>query len=752
MNLHVETVEEKQKVLIVSKKKYPFINILKKELEQYGAEIFISPYFSKKPSSFDYCFCVNEDNPAPLIGHFHKRLILLYINKHAQAKRADGLRIKNIKVVDISGEDLRKEHVDTILWFSFSEMREARLRIVIPHFAKSKKVFIFPRKINIASFFSKKNIIFATIGLFILIHASFIIPLSISFISSYRAFMFLKNDRRENAKDALRISSASFFVAKNLYSFARPTLLFFSLALLPDTLIDSSERATIILNESLLLAENSKEIQRLLFKKNKSKEERAYLILRIERLKKEVKTIEEHMGVLVQKLPLQISPVKKIQPQLTTLVESLQKVKKMLPYIDSLLYNEEEKKYLLFFVNNMELRPGGGFLGSFGILKIKNYTVEDIEIHDVYDADGQLIAHIDPPEPIRKYLQIPHGFLRDSNFSPDFPENYEKAKLFLEKEINLKDFSGAILITTTAIEHILDAFGEIYIPDFKEYINRKNFYIKTQVHAEKDFFPGSIQKKSFLSSLTKQIIINLETASPRQLAQAIKQSLDEKQIVVYFEERGTQEAIDPFYWSGRTIQPQCISESYKNCVIDYLFPYDANVGANKANFFINRSMNLKTKINEKGEIQHTFSVRFQNESPDEVFPGGTYRNYFEVIIPLNSVLSRITRDGVLVENFDEKKTRFKTIGFYFELPPKKTTEIKISYDLNEQLLSGRGIYQLIVQKQIGSSNNDYVFELDLPKNVYILNQNFTPLAKDNSIVYNTSLTADKIFFIELTKE
>jgi len=107
---------------------------------------------------------------------------------------------------------------------------------------------------------------------------------------------------------------------------------------------------------------------------------------------------------------------------------------------------------------------------------------------------------------------------------------------------------------------------------------------------------------------------------------------------------------------------------------------------------------------------------------------------------------------VLIENFEEKISQFKTVGFYFELPPKKTTEIKIAYSLNELLGNGRGIYQLIVQKQIGSSNNDYVFELDLPKNVYVLNQNFTPLVKDNHIVYNTSLTADKIFFIELTKE
>ena len=271
MNLHVETIEEKQKILIVSKKKYSFIQLLHQELEQYGTEIFISPHLPKNLSSFDYCFCVNEEHFSPFLSHFDKKLILLYINNHAHAKKAEGLRLKNTKVVDISGEDLRKEHIDTILWFSFSEAKEKSLRIVIPHIAKSNILFMFPRKLNIASFLSKKNIVLSIIGLSILIHTSFFIPLSISLFSSYRAFVFLKNDRKEKAEDALRISSLSLSLAKNLYSFARPTLLFFSLAISPDTLMDSAERGTVVLEQSMLLTENAKEIQRLLFKKNKSK-------------------------------------------------------------------------------------------------------------------------------------------------------------------------------------------------------------------------------------------------------------------------------------------------------------------------------------------------------------------------------------------------------------------------------------------------------------------------------------------------
>lgn len=748
MDLRIETIEEKQKILIVSKKKYPFIDILRHELERYGTETFASPYLPKNTSHFDYCFCINEERLVqPTV-----KTIFLFINQRKQAKKAVNLHFKNSKIIDIAGNDLRKEHIDNILWFSFSEGKESVFKLVIPHLPRAGKKYFFLNKMDLKSFFTKKNIVVTCIVLFILVHTIFVLPLLVSLYSSYLTFVSFKKDQKNTAQNYLRTGSVSLSITKSLYSLARPTLLFLSLAIAPDTIIDTNEKGNIILDESLLLTENVQQIQKLLFRKGKSKEERAYLILRLEKFKQEVTTIEENLNIITQKLPLQFAPVKKIHRGLDEAMESLKKIKKLLPYIDSLLAKDTEKKYLLFFANNMEIRPGGGFLGSFGILKIKDYTITDIEIHDVYDADGQLIAHIEPPMPIRKYLNIVHGFLRDSNFSPDFPEDYEIAKMYLEKEINLTGFSGSILITTTAIEHILEAFGDIYIPDFNEYINKKNFYIKTQVHTEKDFFPGSIQKKSFLTAFSQQLVINLETASPKLLAIALKKSLDEKQLIIFSDEKEIQDVIDSFYWSGRTIQPRCISESSENCIINYLFPYDANIGANKVNFFITRSMYLKTKIDRGGQIQNIFSVQFHNESPAEVFPGGTYKNYFQTMLPLNSSVKQITKDGVLIEEYEEKNNRFKNIGFYFELPPKKTAEIKIEYTLDNRLKTGRGIYQLIVQKQIGSSNNDYVFELDFPDNMYIINQNFTPLVKNNHIVYNTSLTADKIFFIELTKE
>src|SRR6185437_14897925 len=43
-----------------------------------------------------------------------------------------------------------------------------------------------------------------------------------------------------------------------------------------------------------------------------------------------------------------------------------------------------KKTYLVLFQNNMELRPGGGFIGSYGTIHVDNGTFDKLQIHDVY--------------------------------------------------------------------------------------------------------------------------------------------------------------------------------------------------------------------------------------------------------------------------------------------------------------------------------------------------------------------------------
>jgi len=766
MKLKVELENAGQKILIVEKKPTPFAANLKEELTKYDNEIFLSPKPPNKLDRFHYCFFINETYPLEnLIEKSYREVIFIFVNQRKQAQKYDAfirqMDMKRVKVVNYKGSVYLNPHNrDAIIWFALSKTKETLLNLQQTLAAKQpehpaadwspkpavapKFVFDWHRRIK------PKSLIIGFIGFFVAYHFLFILPLLGSSYLFYRSANYLKQNQIEKTRFSANEGAILLSLSNSLYHIPRQTFLFFSIAAWPDNLIQINEKTNLSLKETLATHENSRQIFRLLLKKDKTLQEKENMLLRIESLKKAIADLNENSSFLEQKIVTAIPKLKRLREDLNQISDSLGKVSRLLSFSDYFLAKDGEKKFLLLFANNMELRPGGGFIGSFGILTMKDLTLEEIKIYDVYDADGQLIAHVEPPAPLKKYLEQPHWFLRDSAFSGDFSENYEQAVFFLGKELNLNGFSGGILITTSAIQNILGAFDKIYLPDFNESVTPENFYIKAQLYAEKNFFPGSTQKKSFLSSLTRQLMINLENVAPSQLVKGIKKSLDEKQIVIYFDSPDIQKTVNSFYWSGRIIDPHC-PPNLTNCYADSIFPLDANLGVNKTNFFVNKTMDMKINIDKDGFIRNNLTIKFKNDSPNNVFPGGTYKNYFQILLPADSVVDKITKNDIAVDNIDENIDRFRQVGFLMEVKPKETAEINIGYHSSMNLKKGRAYYQLVTQKQIGSSNADLTLNINLPNNIYI-NQNFTPLVKEKQIIYNTGIAADKIFFIELLKE
>lgn len=740
MELTTEIVEDKQKAIVIAKKNYSFLVALKSHLQNSSVEYFFS---SRSPTSlkmFDYCFYINELPSEEKIKKYgEKKFISILLNQ--KGKQVRTLKYSNLKVLSADGSHLEDSDVDKILWFAFSKTDEHFLKLS-PKTSLKPNFELSSSGLKWKKFMTKKFIFLSIIILIFIYHVLFIPLFLVSAAATWISYNRLKSEKIVETEQSLQTASTYLKLARKLYSLPRPTFRLFGFALYVDNLIDLVSRGQAVIGEVVSLTRNGKQIAPLLFLKNKTGAEKSDMALRLTLANRSLKVISENLAVMSENLPANMSVLSE--------VELLDKSEKILDYFQKIISSPVQKKYLVFFANNRELRPGGGFLGSFGILKLGDYTMEGLEVYDVYDADGQLTARIDPPRPIADYLNQPYWFLRDSNFSPDFLENYQQALFFLEKEMGFTDFDGSILITTTAIENILSAFGELYIPDYKEKINYKNFYLKTQFHVEEDFFPGSTQKRNFLSSLMNQLFINLDRVSLKELGSMVKKSLDEKQIVAWVTDAGIQSFLDSTFWSGRVISPKCNIQ--ENCIIDFIFPYDANVGANKANYFVNKNLYLKTSINREGKINHVLSIQYKNDSPSLVFPTGLYRNYFQVLLPKESTVSEVTKNGVLVDSVDQADDVYKRVGFFFEVKPRETVEIKIGYSLSRLVSSQKEIYQFIIQKQIGAANSDFVLELSPAPNIRILNQNFSPVVKDDEIIYNTNLSTDKIFLIELAKQ
>jgi hypothetical protein len=266
------------------------------------------------------------------------------------------------------------------------------------------------------------------------------------------------------------------------------------------------------------------------------------------------------------------------------------------------------------------------------------------------------------------------------------------------------------------------------------------------------FSPGQFRKKSYLSTVGRTILINIEKASPTEFTQQLKKALDEKQIVFLSKDPKIQQDLDSLRWSGKISEPQCLSGLH-NCIINNILSVDANLGVNKANYFINKSIHLDTKITKDGVISNSLSTSFTNNSPSEIFPGGTYKNYYQLYLPHDSKISSIDIDGETLHDFDETLNgSFKIVGILLNVKPKTTNVVTVNYVISTKITQGALNYQLVIQKQIGSFNNDFSFEMTLPDNIFVTHQNFTSLAKKGQVVYNTDLSTDRIFVIDMVRE
>ena len=417
--------------------------------------------------------------------------------------------------------------------------------------------------------------------------------------------------------------------------------------------------------------------------------------------------------------------------------------------------------YLILFQNNMELRPTGGFIGSFALLTLDQGRLVDFEVQDVYWADGQLKGHVEPPPALKKYLGEAGWYLRDSNWDPDFPTSAARADWFLEKETG-RTVDGVVGINLEVAKNILEAIGETELSDFKEKINSKNLFERAEYHSETNFFPGSTQKQDFLGSLSRALfekIKNVDQKTWLKLAKAVYQSARQKDILVYFKDPKTQEIVKSLNWDGALRQAQC-KERKIRCLVDYLMVVEANVGVNKANFFVKRNFSHQIKINEDGLIEETLKLGYQNTAQTEIFPAGKYRSFVRIYTPLKSELVKVAlinpQTGI-TEEIEKEKVEVKedhgkqVFGFLLEVPIQENRTIEVVYRLSEKMIGESIQYLLMLQKQSGIKDESFNFWFEPPPGMSIVSSKPLATAKPTGAVFSSKFEGDLVFEIGLTK-
>ncbi len=257
------------------------------------------------------------------------------------------------------------------------------------------------------------------------------------------------------------------------------------------------------------------------------------------------------------------------------------------------------RKYLFLFQNNHEIRPTGGFIGSYGLLDMKDGEVRKFFVDGIFNPDGQLKVNIVPPQPIQK---VSAGWsLHDSNWFPDFPASAEKASYFYEKTGG-PTVDGVIAITPDVIRDLLRVFGPVEMKEYGVTIDADNFVSTIQEEVETRYDREENQPKKILSDLAPILLDRMfASRDPKALLAVIRtlsENLSEKHILVYLKNADGEVLLDRFGWSGRILS----SEK------DYLSVVNTNINGYKTDGVIDESIEHTAKIREDGSVVDTVRV------------------------------------------------------------------------------------------------------------------------------------------------
>jgi len=424
------------------------------------------------------------------------------------------------------------------------------------------------------------------------------------------------------------------------------------------------------------------------------------------------------------------------------------------------------KRYLLVFQNNSELRASGGFIGSFAIVDFAQGELINIEAPGggSYDTDAGLLKKIKSPEPLSLIRADWHFW--DANWWPDWPTSARKLAWFYENSDGAT-VDGVISLTPTVMERLLKIIGPIDMRDkYGLVIDADNFWLETQKLAEQK--PNVTKEpKKIIGDLMNKLLAEL----PKRLSQdnlvpllkAVEQSLADKNILFYFTDSALQSQAEAFGWAG------IISDTSG----DYLNVVNTNIAGGKSDRKIKQQIIHQAQVRSDGTIIDNLTVRRTHEAVKrEPFSGVRNVNWLRIYVPLGAKLISASGfkpvDKIFFKPIDETAqtdpevyaaesqaqthelsglkiySEFNKTVFanWTQLDPGETIEINLVYELPFKLTDKKSMaaetalawlfdragrvlnlepeplyaYSLLAQKQPGMNSSTILSELKLSDN------------------------------------
>lgn len=363
------------------------------------------------------------------------------------------------------------------------------------------------------------------------------------------------------------------------------------------------------------------------------------------------------------------------------------------PYrILSLVYQMKNETYLIGFQNSAELRPTGGFWGSFALLRVDNNISKSSLLFETnpYKNDNPLLktTDVELPGPMRQiFKNRPQSFV-NANWPFDFEQSAKTLQWYFGQGWQMQA-NGVIAVSSLSMIDLLRLTGPIEING--EMLNSDNFtrFMSEKIDTEywlKEENIKTNEPKTIIKELFPKILDKLKNVSKVKLISFAIQQGQKGRILMYFNDEKKQDLAQKLNLSGKVIESP----------LDYLSVNNANLNGGKSS--LNVSQSIKYAVDENNIVNLELTRSCKNPS----WPDILNQNYTRVIAPLGSTFQSASFDGrdISSEVETNEESGKTTFGFWFSVGPGEVKTTKIQYHLpfGEKITP----YNLTAQKQPGT--------------------------------------------------
>lgn len=433
-------------------------------------------------------------------------------------------------------------------------------------------------------------------------------------------------------------------------------------------------------------------------------------------------------------------------------------------FLLKLVGDYNSKQYLVLLENNTELRPTGGFPGTYALITFDRGALKKVFIDDIYNIDGQIKENIIPPRPIQHIT--PNWGLRDANWFADFPTSARVIQTMYQRDGG-GAVDGVLAINPSVIARLLDITGPIAMPEYNVTLDSRNFL--AEIQDEVEYKASRAQPKKILFDFQPRFFAKLSTLPKEKWMDVFKvllESIDQKHILASFNDPSLEQTAIENGFAGEL----------KSTDGDYLQVVYSNVKGGKADAVTTNSMKLSTELNDATGISHTLAITRVNTGGNSPYPFYNHENsaYVKVYLPkgavfdsiagqsspgfkplvsyadlgfkkdpdLDAVESTITNPQPDVDVFTESDKT--VIGFWIITKPQKTSSVALSYHIPYSAIRlPKKQYSLVWQKQAGTFSDAIQFNFKLHPGMSVAGHSPELQELGNSLVVSSDLSVDK---------